>query len=347
MNKNLIKKIAFIVVCIALIVSAAILSLNVNGLSAGAGNGKSAKIETIDGLSSVIEDLNKRLGYRLPSVNTSEEEYKSFTLYQTSVANYNDSLSFSRELTLFATENASYYITDCTVESESGIPDNKNTEDYDESVQTKTFINFRAHIYMEKDFVMLCFDKYDAVYVVKAAEEDNEVDYGLANSNIYKVLGKWLYISADEKSEYGEMVSMLNSINSSNFDVFGVIARYLRDDSLFKKDGKQYTLLKDYSQQFIDDLLIAQFGNGGFSDESDKASFTVDLSNKTEPQMKLSVNRSSRKVQNSDDRSQSIIFYNASSYDLLTFKNINNTVIKTPNTKNALSFEEFVEIVEG
>lgn len=47
MNKNLTKKIAFIVVCIALIVSAAILSLNVNGLSAGAGNGKSAKIETI------------------------------------------------------------------------------------------------------------------------------------------------------------------------------------------------------------------------------------------------------------------------------------------------------------
>lgn len=335
MNKKLIKQISFIVVCAVLIISAFFLSLDFDEVAAGAGKGTNAKIETINNVSALIGGFNRQLsGYNAPSEKESAEgEYKSFTLYQTSKAKYKDSLealSFRREMTLYATENASYYVSDCTVESESAI--------------IKAFLNFKISLYIENGFILLRFDKYDALYAVKADEENNDIDFGLADSNIYKILGKWLYISADEKSEYGEIVSLLNSINSSNFEVFEVIGNYLRDESMFKKDGKEYYLLEEFNKRFIDDLLEAQFGYSGYSDETSKASFKVDLSNKTEPQLKLSVDSSYSNKNYSDGN---LIAYSCSSIDVLTFKNINNTFIKAPSTNNALSFEEFVAIVEG
>lgn len=351
MKKKMIKQIIVAAVCAVLIISAFLLSRNFNEVIAGAGKGKNAKIETIDSLSAVVSGINGRLGGYGAAEGDAASEYRSFTLCVTSGAKVKQSvggdkmyLSLSREMTLYATENASYYVTDGVIESEQTTSDNENTKDYNEYVEAKNFLSFKICIYIEKDYVMVRFDKWDTVFTVLAAEEDNEADYGLADSNIYKVLGKWLKISREENSEYGEIVSLLNSINSSNFDVIGVMGNYLNDESKFNKDGKKYSLLKEYSKQFIDDIMYAQFGFSGYSDDTDKASFDVDLSNRTEPQLTLSLKSEYSKTNN---EGKTTVKSSASSVDIFDFKNINNTVIKAPSAKNALSFEEFKDMVEG
>lgn len=363
MNKKLIKQAVFIVVCAVLIISAALLSLDFNEVAAGAGKGTNAKIETIDSLSELVGGFNRQLSdFNAPS----EEEiaslnYQSFTLYETSDADIEikkqvegkssadtTRLKCSREMTVYVSENASYYEANCMITNVQETWDNSKTENYNEKALVKSCISLKMRLYIEETFIMLRFDEYDSAYFADIAEGGERTD-GLASDVFKNILGKWLYVSTEE--EYGEeVIDTLLGPAKNNLDVFNLIGEYLGKEFLFQQEGSVYELIEDYHKQFINDLLNTQFGTTReyFNKYSDKARFKVDLRNKTEPKMRLEMTLSEPwEITGQDNRLSDFVSCSGTEVDIFTFKNINNTVIKAPDKKNTLSFEEFYLLIEG
>lgn len=344
-KKRIITNAVVCAICTVLIIFAAITGLVSNEVFAGAGKGKSAKIETIEQTGKVLSSFQNRLtSYNFDGETSAmddadakdEVEYKSLTVnvdsaaemsYESGLNSYNDekteqSMSCDRQLTAYFTERASYYLTDfkiyshaySSMRSASGL----KTEEHN------MFMSCLMHIYLEENFAMVRIDRMEAV-------TDGEANKTAANA-----LGKWVYFSNEENDEYRNVVSSLTSANDSNFKVFTVMSRYIKNAQYFKKDRQNYTLLAEYTDLFIRDMLTAQFGSLSYDPDTCNGSFKVDLSDKSKPQMRLEA---------SSSFSQSRTKCDSFGSDLMIFSNINNTVISAPSINGALSPDELQDLV--
>lgn len=370
-KKQIIVNAVISVLCVAIIIATALIGFLKNEVIAGAGNGTSARIETIEETEKMLSSFQNRLtdytleettpiniGAKTVSVaKKDEQEYTSLTVNVDSSGSMNyesssslsmtnntswntvkQSMSFDRQMTAYFTEKASYYISDFKIYSKVYATSGTNSDS--EENETKMHISMRMHAYLEKDFALIKIDRME--YVV-----DGETEMNPAN-----VLGKWVYFSDDDEDEYREIVYSLTSVNSSNFEVLAVMSDYIKNTSYFKKDRQTYNLRDEYIESFTNDVMSAQFNSSAikFNPETDSGSFSLDLSDRKEPLVKFGtssqLNQPSKRVDSMfGSYWQPEIVYKASASDIMRFGNINNTVITAPSIDDALTPEDLENIV--
>lgn len=124
--------------------------------------------------------------------------------------------SLTRNMTVYVTEDASYYISKGTY----SVNDSKDSY--------KTTIIFDVKIYIDIEKVLFKFDTFEI-----SSNDDND----LAVDD--KLLGRWIQIPIDSS---GDVFSMIDVGNRDAFSYIGEIIKEASEDDIAEKNGNIYTI---------------------------------------------------------------------------------------------------------
>lgn len=304
---------AFLVLC-------ALIFPNTGTAVAGKGNGRSEKVTSVQEVGEVLNAFRSDLqmmsatgeqGGKIAPLgkqfaSDSDKEYTSVTLEFETTASVSvktnmmdsSSMKMERTMTCYYTENEAFYEASANITSSSGG-----------TVGSALSISFK--IYISEDDALVYFERFTGR--VKGGE-DPELPDG--------VLHKWIDLDSEAAS--------LVSINDANYAIMGVLGEYILncEGEDFKKIGSNYTLKEDEAKELCSKVSSESSVGGVSSDMFKEASFSVDLSSKTSPFMRL-VYTAKQSIEGYDQNGnrQKYTMKGAEKMDC-RLKNINNTVIK-------------------
>ncbi len=162
------------------------------------------------------------------------------------------SLQFTRNLTIYMTEKASYYV------SKGSIRSSYDSYEQDEDDEER-FFNFEIQIYVDEDVVMIKFDKFE---IKQKAKPDSPFAWETCEIKS-DMVGKWIILPK------GELADIFDMMDSTNQNTLSGLRSYIEQsilgdgDTEFTKDGDIYTLkdveytditvdLSDYENPYIE-----------------------------------------------------------------------------------------------
>ncbi len=344
-NKISVKNCVVLAIVVVLIVVTAVFMAKPNENYAGAGKGTNAKITSMDEFADFMHDLSSDLHPRgtysasaYAAENGEEEREKKYTSYTVrertrSTASYSDSsssdsykikMSLQRDLTIYVTENATFYDSWGILSSRSKLKSDTNRVDF----------QFHVLIYTDAENVFMNFKRYN-ISASSSSEGETDEDEKTTPINFDCVLNRWINFSDDSQSGAGIVASEMTSINNENLEIFALIGNYTehyKDD--FIQSGKTYEMSEATFKSFASGLLsIAGVSSSFGEDEDFSGSFELDLGSPTRPEITLTYKYEYKQAE-------------AAEVDEFAFENINNTVIKDiPATVDAMSSKEFTDRV--
>lgn len=337
-QKKVIRRALALGFCLLLAIVALLFPVKKTIVRAGAGNGVNRKVESTEELSALLEHVSGRMGESGTAfaslAASSASEYESVTLEDTMRMSLKISqglrlsrTTIDRQMTAYFTEDATYYVTEATISSKVVIPEERDKgEVVTEEIRDKADVSIRLHIYRDDEVCMILFERFTAVI------------NGETHSLPSDVLGKWVLFSAEDDMGLYEEIA---SIDMHNFEVLSLMGRVLEDKTNFDRSGDIYTMDDD----IFDDFVIAvQQLNGVDSSYlpegyTGKGSFVANLRNSRTPKVTLEYNETY-------STELSSLTMKSSSSEELAFSNIDNTVVKAPSSKRALTPEELVDFLE-
>ena len=340
MDKALIKRLIILIVSLTIVVIAFLIPFDFNRAQAGGGMKGGEKIRSSEEAANLVKGFCGQLQDSMPVGGeiTSPEIYSAYgsaTVSETSDAKLNMEingssersemkLEYSRVLTIYTNDYSNYSVGELRLNSTKEKSAGRDND--------KLYVFIKFQLYSEKSFGMLRFD--DVRIIVN----------GEIRKTLNGAIGEWVYFSSEEAEEYLEILYSLSVINAFNPNVFYVAQNYLEDKTSFEKDGNILELRKEYSDGLLRDLTNTQFGGFEYYAEgSGSADFKIDFRNEKAPELKLSFNCATNR---GDLGSVASAYYSGSSVDKIIFKDINNTVIKAPNVRKAMSYKEFKAMTE-
>lgn len=338
MKQGYIRSIAALVVGGALTAAMLLLPADSGMSYAGAGDGEDASVETLAEFSGLLGTFAS-----MPSpvssagaLALSEEVpvHKSATMHESSIVyserEAGENYAFTRvtrELTAYLTEDASFYISDVQLRSES-VVEQSGENGSKETVEHDRFLSMKMLVYSDEDRVLIRFDRLQAM-----------AD-GIVFSGENKLLGRWAEFTEDDNEEVGAIYSAMRSIDLFNYDILALFGRTIRDyEEEFESNGDYYILGDEASEQLFGKITGIPSGGDAESD----GSFEVDLTDRTAPQVKLGLSASLTVSSGSYAGSYSA---SASEEDHFTFTNIDNTRISMPSSMDTMPLKDFVTVME-
>lgn len=322
---------------VALIFSAVAATGTSVASAVGAGNGTSKQVNTISDLSDTLQGVQEMLGGS--SVDYDAKLYDeevgaegsnpitSFTYTQSSGGGLTETVSYSSQsmsmtlkysvnATMAMTQKAFYYSYDSMVlTTTSADADSTST-----STSMQSDIAAEMYIPFDGEAAYMKIGEYSIFY----------------NGNSYFVPEeiKNVWIKLDDDS-----ISINLGYTNSYALAFDTIVNYVTSDStIFTKNGYEYYMNDDSFDALMNSIYGAsELKTLGGTIDGD---FSVDLANKTAPEMKLKYN-----CNLSTSESGYSIFASGNEKDTLCLKNVNNTVINITESElaaNAIT-EEVVE----
>ena len=324
-----------IIICLVLLVTAIVFipkDLN-SGIIAGSGNGKNEKLEEpedvlellacISETESVARAANarsKRGDYESATIHESayltmsssssyyEEHYDYYGNYYSSYYSSASSTTLSRELSIYMTEDASYYHSIGQITSSSSYDSPENDEDYDNQM----YYNFDIEIYLnhDDDEMFIKFNRWDMFgtgeYLIISEE----------------IKGKWVSF---DSSLYGA-VGFIDEANRSSLSTIGTIISMALSEDLFDENKDQYTLSKkDLKELYGTDNMY-------------KGDFTLNLSDPERPTISFDIDVTNESDNDGNGTSQ---YYNKTVTNLeYVFENINNTVVEMSKSVDVIEIDE-------
>ncbi len=247
------KKYVMPIVAIVLIVAALVLPSDslTPVVSAGAGNGQNAEITSLkelgevidfiagidsDSETSMLDDGSTVLTSSFDSDDEDEDEdeskknpHSSVTMIEDTVIvinNKSEKSKIKRSLTMYITQDATYYIS-------KGSSSDEDT----------TTAMFDLEMYVSEDVTLVKFEKYSLTYSNSSGEKKNE--------NIStEYVGKWLKIPAEGSAM---IFSMIDEINRDTLGNIGDLIKQGKDAG-FKEKNDVYSLEQSNLEE--DDTLI-------------------------------------------------------------------------------------------
>ncbi len=213
----------------------------------GAGNGTNQQVATLKDMYGVLEAC----------ASTAEErEIKSLTYVENgemSLSSGTQKVTINKTMTVYFTEEASYYIS-------KGIVVRVNED-------TKTVSYFDMHVYVKKDTTFIKFNDYSSTTKEEGDKgEEDEADYRVINPS---KKGIWIECSND-------ISGIFSLINQANIDGFSTLKQYLKEAA---EEEEESQLSKE------DDIYTLEKKSEGY-----KMSLLYDLSKKETPYMQIATN---------------------------------------------------------
>jgi len=324
-----------IFVCLALLITSIVfLPFETDSkITAGKGNGKNEKIEEPEDFleflthftgNDPIDMRNDKITFlSYADEDTTEEnektnkhKYESVTMHEsTHMANYSSSTydnstysssqTISRQLSIYMTQNASYYHTIGQIKASQT---NDSIQGADGNYQL--YIDFDIEIYIdnEDDILYIKFNSWDMISSSETTIISNEI------------LGKWVYLG----SYSYELLDFVDDMNRDALKQFGSIIEDAIDDNLFDKNKGQYSLNKKGLKEAL-----------GFED-LDKGNFLVDMSDSESPIIDMHLGTSSKSDSSTDSKYSSSYYIDSK----MVFENINNTIVEMDEDVDILEIDE-------
>lgn len=242
------------------------------------------------------------------------EEHESVTMTETTVifksvgeSSKKSTYKLDRTLTIYITEDASYYVSKGTLTSNTVGEDS-----YTDPVEFDMVFDFR--MYVDEYVTMFRFDQL--------LISTNDASFDIPDFS--KIIGKWIGLPSDCEGNVFEMVDSMNEANLGQFADF--ITEGM--EKKFDKNGKIYT--------YKDDV-----------DENTDLSLKVDFSRPDNPFITLTIDgKTEREIGvNGSYNSYEIPASRTYMLDEISFYNIDNTVIEI-NDDNVLEFDDIEELEE-
>lgn len=348
------KRIISLCVCLALLLTGGILGFGSKNGFAGAGNGKNERVESLETLKEVLDALNgkKSKASMLASAEESAAKYSSYTF--TEVSNVytvqkgdtgNSTVSFSRTLKTYCTEEAHFYDSEVQLGSVSDYrvlnPESGNSTKRSGSSKTALDMKVKVYVSKERSLFYLTRINYSFKETYKDYENsDNDYTHTEKDTGQGRMFGimkefcnRWVDCSEDPEvaSAFLDVYNRNLQTLSDLGDMIGDLAKEQADgeeESKVKKKGNVYTLKPN--------AMWSYFGLSGIANSDDvKAggTFKIDLSNRSKPDINYWIRTENKKYKS----------YAYVSDDLL-IKNINNTYIKEPSA--SVSVQRIIERAE-
>lgn len=350
-----VKKIVAAVVMAVVVVFTFITYNKTDEVLVGVGDGLSANIGTLDEFSKALSDFDdnfKNGGYvnkesenntRLSAYALAEEtslsaKYKSATMYLFDSAYENFSYTLNgvsreynyeiqKEMSLYITESAVYYI------SEGILGYNSKISTGDDSESHSGNLSFYCELYRSSNIFMVKFNKF------------NFINDGVMNNFPEEIRGVWIDLSDAENDMLSSLsISEFDAVNNANFSYFSLLCDYVSqyNTTAFTKSGSVYILDESYIDGFIKKALNIYSANSLSTDYTGE--FSIDLTDGSYP--KVNINYANKSNPIKDDNGTSIGSYKMREVVEYGFTNFNNTIITPPSDFSAISSSEFIEIME-
>ncbi len=258
------------------------------------------------------------------SYNISYSTNLSYTYSGTSYRmNSSSSIKGKREMSVYISEDAVYYVIDFTIMADSSQDDGKEQESHN------SYASILMKIYMSENEVLFRMDRFSAIH-------DGEAVTGTS-----KFLGQWIDMTASGDLGVQEAIEALTSVNDGNFDVLALMGEYIENNKdAFDEKDSVFTMKETMFKSFLAALLSAQ-GVGGTLDDDVDGAFSVDLYDAEKPRIYLNFGNSY-----ADHNTNGSVSSSSGQTDDFILCNINNTVVGKPDVKDALSPEEFEKLIE-
>lgn len=354
---SITKRILSVAVCAVLLFAGGIIGAEASTDCAGAGNGVNAKVENLETLGEVIDSLSSRQKTEKARavVRDGDEETAKYTsgtvieiakAYSTmdmtessSGSSYSSSSSssrmdFSRTLTGYYGENASFYEADAQIASSSSTYSSGSTS------ITKSTLDMKVRIYVAEDCVMFYLSRlnyhYYEVYTNNGKPEDNytHTEMDTAQGKAYGVMKEYCnrWIDCTETPGVAEAFLKMDSNNLKSLLAFSdlIEEEMNSEESNFKESGNVFTLKRNAFLKF--------FGLSASKDDADNdGDCEIDLSTRTEPKISYWLTLNSEDSYSGDSYGGYKYSYsyksNGDADVVMKFKNINNTVVNKPSGK--------------
>lgn len=366
----LVKKVVTAAVCGALLVAGGVFGMNTIEVYGGAGNGINAKVNKLETLKEVLDDIDEirassKSTARLQTAAADKESlsyYKSFSWIETAEAyissensysndNYTNKSSkrvdFSRTLEMYFGEKESFYVAELWISSASTYEtNNRSAQSGSNSTKitetSKYTLSGRIEYYFSEDCAMFCFKKlnYSEMKERKNSDKPNDTDE--------------TYMHSERDTEKGKLFTVLKEYCNRWIDCSeepGVVSAFLAVDSVNLKSLRSFgNLIENEVNSEMKGLK--QSGNAyalkkesflsffGLPEKAD-GKCIIDLSNDTSPLISYWFSYADKDDKSGDSGygsgySRSNDVYSYIKADNL-IKNINNTVVRKPD-KNLLDF---------
>lgn len=312
-----------------------------NVVSVGRGNGIDYVVTDGESLCEVIDGINALLqkgvgkeetGVPIFAADEGESEdgkevakINSFSLHtanrlnQSSLARYSDNNSsessisrkfIDKEMDVYISGDCYYYISKGVLNNYTYTERTKKGSDSETEKNTDSMtLKFDMEIYTDGEIILMRFNEY---VMTRNGETTNYSDPGV-----------WIEVTG---SIVGSVVSMLFQWNN---DYLEMIGNYFKNNqSKFSVENGFYRLKDSYLESFLN---------------TKNGRFTIDLADKTKPTIALaaSVENNSKKNRDEFDDSEYSSSGSSSFEEVLSFYNINNTMVNFKQPKNTMNWEEW------
>ena len=333
------KKFLSVIVCAILVGISAILGVDTEKVTCGAGNGVNEQIKNVSEVADVLESFGFSPSMRLTALSDSddEKEYTSATIIFESVGGVSSSSTWSgntygsssmnmymdKTMTCYFTEDASYYDVEAYIRSSS------MSSGSGESESNSSVAKIGFQMYIDSEHVYIRFSEFS----VTSNTTETLPDFK-------KVLNKWI-----DATEGGG--SSVTSVNDDNYEQMSIIGKYVRnyEEDGFTRSGDVYEMKNDEVKSLCRELFRV-VGGSSVADDIKASSFTLNLSNAQSPVMELfySIN-----VDEESDNS-----YSSSRYSVkcsgeertkMTLMNINNTVVEFSDSAKIYDVDDSEDVL--
>lgn len=348
MNKSsFIGKIICLSFAFVLLVTLSVLNTGRKAVMAGAGSGIDEQINTVQEMSDMIESFSGMFGgvnfsssegpetvkRSFADDNVAKQKYQSATMNEISSVHANSSMrvdgnyatasvNYQRDLTYYITDYAFYYVADCVMSVNAMSSISGQTQ------STSASISMNMELYYDTSIALIRFNRLSVS------------TKGVNTTGVEKIIGKWIEFGVEDADVVDDLIG---SVNDANINFLKML-----DDSIdnyketgFVKTGNIYTLTDEAFKAFAKRVLsLYQIDVDLGEDGLDlSGSMTVDLTNNKNPKVRFELRE---KFGSSSSNTTS-----ASEYDVIEFRNINNTVIRLPDNIQTYSVQELEGLFGG
>ncbi len=349
------KKFTAQIICAILIVfSIALILPQSLMVKVGRGNKADAKIENIEEFSELLNfvsgsrDVDTNVSAKSSEIslfadekeeilnNQKSNKYQSVTIYDTMSALSSSEYYYStddetirqkatsnieRYLTIFLTENSSYYSSIGKM-----IYYNYENSSKKDNKEVDYAICFDIEVYFDENRVLCKFNRMDFAQKSSSIEEKEQTDD--FNKDW---LGKWIEFDSNEEIDDLTGVDVLNRQKLSR------IGKYFRENenSNFLKEGALYTIKKEFALEMFSYILSSSLPEEG------KYNFSVDFSNEIKPSTIFQYEYSDF-YENNNSRYKENQKISGKSIENISFTNINNTICNINDSIETIKFDELI-----
>ncbi len=332
------KKFISVIVCAILVGISAVLNIDTEKVTCGAGNGVNEQIKNVSEVADVLESFGLSSSTRLTALSDSddEKEYSSATIVFETVGGMSSSSTVSgsgssssnmymdKMMTCYFTEDASYYDVEAYIRSSASVSASGES-DSNSSVQ-----KIKAQLYIDADNVFVRFTEFS----ITSNKTETLPDFK-------KILNKWIDVSEGHGS-------IITNINDDNYEQMSIIGKYIRnyEEDGFTRDGDFYQMKTDEVKSLCRELFRVA-GGSSVADDIKTSSFTLNLSNAQHPVMELFYSINVEKESSGSSYASNYYKVQCSGEERtkITLSNINNTIVEFNESAKIYDADDFEDVL--